>query len=155
MTDSSKPSLIVRIPTPLWLFALVLAALGADTLLHAQPVLKHWPTGVAAIAVGLWVSGWGRLTFRQRGAEVMPSSDTHPALVASGPFRFTRNPMYVGMVVLGIGAALVIGTWLMWLVPVVVFVLDQFVIIPYEESSMERAFGEAYREYRARVRRWL
>jgi protein-S-isoprenylcysteine O-methyltransferase Ste14 len=155
MTDASKPSLIVRIPTPLWLFAFVLAALGIDSLAHTQPVLKHWPTGLAVIAVGLAVSGWGRLTFSRRGAEVMPSSDTHPTLVESGPFRFTRNPMYLGMVIIGIGAALVCGTWLMWLVPVVVFALDQFLIIPYEERSVERTFGEAYREYQARVRRWL
>jgi protein-S-isoprenylcysteine O-methyltransferase Ste14 len=155
MTDADKPSLIVRIPTPLWLIGLVLVALGADALLGMQPVLRHRPTGIALIAVGFGISAWARLTFKLRGAEIFPWSEAHAALVASGPFRFTRNPMYVGLVVMGIGAALVAGTWMMWLVPVVVFVLDELVIIPYEERSMARAFGDAYREYQARVRRWL
>ena len=155
MTDAANPSLIVRIPTPLWLIGLVLVALGADALLRTQPVLKHWPTGVVVIAMGFAVSAWGRLAFRRHRAEIVPSSEKHATLVASGPFRFTRNPMYLGLVVIGIGAALVAGTWLMWLVPNVVFALDQFVIIPYEERSMARTFGEAYGEYRARVRRWF
>ena len=63
--------------------------------------------------------------------------------------------MYLGLIVIGVGAALLAGTWLMWLVPVVLFVLDNFVIIPYEERSVERALGDAYRAYKARVRRWL
>ena len=69
------------------------------------------------------------------------------------PRRFSRNPMYLGIVVIGVGVALIAGTWLMWLVPGVVF--DELVIIPFEERSMERTFGDAYREYRARVRRWI
>jgi protein-S-isoprenylcysteine O-methyltransferase Ste14 len=63
--------------------------------------------------------------------------------------------MYLGLIVIGVGAALLAGTWLMWLVPVVLFVLDNFVIIPYEERSVEHALGDAYRAYKARVRRWL
>ena len=155
MTNIPKPSLIVRIPTPIWLIGLVLVALGAGTLLEAQPLLMHRPAGVVVIVLGFAVSTWGQLSFRRHGAEILPWSQTHSTLVAAGPYRFTRNPMYVGMVTMGIGAALVAGTWPMWLVPVVVFALDQLVIIPYEEQSMERTFGEAYRDYRARVRRWL
>jgi protein-S-isoprenylcysteine O-methyltransferase Ste14 len=127
MNDSPPPSWIVRIPTPIWLITLVLAALAS----------------------------WARLTFRHQGAEIMPSSDAHSALVASGPFRFSRNPMYLGLVIVAIGAALVAGTWLMWLVPVVIFALDNFVIIPHEERSMERTFGDSFAAYRARVRRWI
>jgi protein-S-isoprenylcysteine O-methyltransferase Ste14 len=63
--------------------------------------------------------------------------------------------MYLGAVVIAIGAALLAGTWAMWLVPVVVFALDHFVIIPFEERSMQHTFGDAYLAYRARVRRWL
>ena len=77
------------------------------------------------------------------------------ALVVSGPFRFTRNPIYLGLCVVGVGAALLAGTWLMWLVPVTIFLLDNFAIIPFEENSMERAYGDDYRAYKARVRRWL
>jgi protein-S-isoprenylcysteine O-methyltransferase Ste14 len=155
MNDITQPSWIVRIPTPIWLIVLVIAALVANLVLMAPVVLQHKPAGIVLITVGVAVSAWGRLTFKKQRAEIFPWSDAHSALVASGPFRFTRNPMYLGIVVIGIGAALVAGTWLMWLVPVLLFVLDNFVIIPFEERSMERAYGEEYLAYTGRVRRWL
>lgn len=153
MTDT--PSWIVRIPTPLWLVGLVIVALGVDWLLDPGPVAKYWPAGTVLIAAGFAFSSWARLTFKKQRAEIIPSSDVHPTLVAAGPFRITRNPMYLGIFVIGIGAALVAGTWPMWLVPVLLFALDNFVIIPFEERSMERAFGDAFRAYKTRVRRWL
>jgi protein-S-isoprenylcysteine O-methyltransferase Ste14 len=63
--------------------------------------------------------------------------------------------MYLGLNVVAMGAALLAGTWLMWLVPFVLFSLDNFIIIPFEERSMERAFGDEFRDYQSRVRRWL
>jgi protein-S-isoprenylcysteine O-methyltransferase Ste14 len=155
MNDVSEPSWIVRIPTPIWLIALVLLALGVDLPLQAPALLQHRPTGIALIVVGLALSAWGRLTFSRHGAQIMPSSETHSVLVAGGPFVFTRNPMYLGILIIALGAALLAGTWLMWLVPVAIFALDNFVIIPFEERSMERAYGDAYRAYKTRVRRWL
>jgi protein-S-isoprenylcysteine O-methyltransferase Ste14 len=155
MNDVSKPSWIIRIPTPIWLVALVAIAILVDLPLKAPALLQHKPTGVVLIVLGGALSVWGRLTFSRHGAEIIPSSQSHSALVASGPFAFTRNPMYLGIVVVAIGAALTAGTWLMWLVPIVIFVLDNFVIVPFEERSMEHARGDAYRAYKTRVRRWL
>jgi protein-S-isoprenylcysteine O-methyltransferase Ste14 len=155
MTTDVKPDWIVRIPTPIWLIGLIVIVLVVDRWLQLPAIVQHRPTGIALLVLGFVVSGWGRLTFRQQSAEIMPSSEAHSTLVASGPYRFTRNPMYLGIVVIGIGAALVAGTWLMWLVPVILFVLDNFVIIPFEEHSMERVYGDSFRAYKARVRRWL
>ena len=155
MQASDKPSWIVLVPTPIWLIVLVIAALVADVPLQSPPLVQHRPSGVALIALGIALSAWGRVTFSRERAEIFPSSQTHSTLVANGPFRFTRNPMYLGIVVMGVGAALTAGTWLMWLVPAVVFTLDQLVIIPFEERSMERVHGDAYRAYKARVRRWI
>jgi protein-S-isoprenylcysteine O-methyltransferase Ste14 len=155
MQASDQPSWVVLIPTPIWLIVLVIVALVVDLPLQSPALFQHQPTGVALIALGIALSGWGRVTFSRERAEIFPSSQTHSTLVASGPFRFTRNPMYLGIVVIGVGAALTAGTWLMWLVPFVVFALDQFVIIPFEERSMERAYGDAYRAYKSHVRRWI
>ena len=107
------------------------------------------------IVAGAALSGWARLTFKRVDAEIYPWSPTHSSFVTSGPFRISRNPMYLGILVIGVGAALVAGTWLMWLVPVLLFVLDNFVIIPFEERSMEQTFGDTFRAYRGRVRRCL
>ena len=155
MTDTSKPSWIVRIPTPLWLLGLIVVALLIDWPLQLPAIVQHQPAGIALIVAGFALSAWARLTFRKNSAEIYPWSQAHSAFVTGGPFRFSRNPMYLGLIVIGIGAALVAGTWLMWLVPVLLFVLDNFVIVPFEERSMERTFGESYRAYRARVRRWI
>jgi protein-S-isoprenylcysteine O-methyltransferase Ste14 len=155
MTDISKPSLIIRIPTPIWLIGMIVVALLVDLRLQLPAIVQHRPAGVALIVLGIALSAWARLTFKRHNAEIFPWSETHSALVATGPFRFSRNPMYLGLLVIGVGAALVAGTWLMWLVPVLLFVLDNFVIIPYEERSMERTFGDTYCAYRSRVRRWI
>lgn len=155
MNDSSPPSWIVRIPTPIWLFALVIVALLVGSWLRLPSVLQNRPAGIVLIAAGFAVSAWARLTFQRSGAEILPWSESHSSLVVSGPFRFSRNPMYLGICVIGVGAALVAGTWAMWLVPVLLFVLDNFVIVPFEERSMERAYGDTYRSYKASVRRWI
>lgn len=150
-----RPSWIVRIPTPLWLIGLIGLAFALGRLLAAPALVQHKPIGLVLIVLGVALSGWARLTFRRNDAEIYPWSEAHSALVTGGPFRFTRNPMYLGLIVIGLGAALMAGTWLMWLVPVLVFVLDHFVIVPFEERSMERAYGDAFRAYAARVRRWI
>jgi protein-S-isoprenylcysteine O-methyltransferase Ste14 len=155
MTNDGSVPFVVRIPTPLWLIGLIALALIADRWLQLPAILQHRPTGAVLIVVGLAIALSGVLTFRMQRAEIKPHSEVHSTLVASGPFKFTRNPMYLGLVVIGVGAALLAGTWLMWAVPVIIFLLDEFVIIPFEERSMERAYGDAFRAYKARVRRWL
>lgn len=77
------------------------------------------------------------------------------ALVTDGPYRFTRNPMYLGMAALYAGIAL--GAGLLWglaLLPVVLAAI-QVAVIAREEAYLERVFGDQYRVYRATVRRWL
>src|SRR5512134_1851639 len=155
MTDTGKVPWIVRIPTPVWLLGLIIVALLVDLVLELPAVAAHGPAGAALIIAGVVLSVWAALTFRRQRAQIMPSSETHSTLVASGPFRFSRNPMYLGALAVGVGAALLAGAWSMWLVPAALFLLQNFVIIPFEERSMERTFGDAYRDYRSRVRRWI
>jgi protein-S-isoprenylcysteine O-methyltransferase Ste14 len=155
MSTTGKAPWIVRIPTPVWLLGLIVAALLVDLAFELPAVAAHRPAGAVLIAAGVALSVWAALTFRRQRAEIVPSSETHRALVATGPFRFSRNPMYLGSLFVGVGAALLAGTWPMWLVPATLFLLQNFVIIPFEERSMGRTFGDAYRDYRSRVRRWL
>jgi protein-S-isoprenylcysteine O-methyltransferase Ste14 len=155
MRDPSKPSWIVRIPTPLWLIGLIVIALLVDWQLELATIVQHRPTGAVLIALGLVIAASGRLAFKKHNAEIFPWSESHGAFVTAGPFRYSRNPMYLGLCVIAVGAAFLAGTWLMWLVPPLLFALDHFVIIPFEERSMERTFGDAYNAYRARVRRWI
>src|SRR5262245_54720550 len=155
MTDTGNVPWIVHIPTPVWLLGLLVVALLVDLALELPAVVADGPPGAALTVVGVGLSAWAALTFRRHRAEIGPSSETHSTLVASGPFRFSRNPMYLGALAVGVGAALLAGAWPMWLVPAALFLLQNSVIIPFEERSMERTFGDAYRDYRSRVRRWI
>jgi protein-S-isoprenylcysteine O-methyltransferase Ste14 len=137
------------------LLGLIIVALLVDLALELPAVVAHGPAGAALIIAGVVLSVWAALTFRRQRAEIVPSAQTHSTLVGSGPFRFSRNPMYLGALAVGVGVALLAGAWPMWLVPAALFLLQNFVIIPFEERSMERTFGDAYRDYRSRVRRWI
>jgi protein-S-isoprenylcysteine O-methyltransferase Ste14 len=76
-------------------------------------------------------------------------------LVVDGPYRYTRNPMYLGLVLVTLGIAIWVGAWPMFLVPIATFATANWAHIPFEEAKMRRQFAAAYDEYVGRVRRWL
>ena len=78
-----------------------------------------------------------------------------PEIVERGPFRFTRNPMYLQMVLVCIGVSVILmNFWILALTPICALLLYWVAIAP-EEAYLERKFGEAYLSYKKRVRRWL
>jgi protein-S-isoprenylcysteine O-methyltransferase Ste14 len=95
------------------------------------------------------------LLFRRAATEINPISPTNRTVVTDGPYRYTRNPMYLSLVIVALGIALWIGTWPMFIAPVAVFATANCVHIPFEEAKMRRQFGAAYDDYMARVRRWI
>jgi len=110
--------------------------------------------GFGILIVGVGLATWGIVTFRRARTAVIPH---HAAsqLVASGPYRFTRNPMYVGLTIVYTGGAVVLNSaWPLILLPVVLIVLAHFVVVR-EEQYLNDAFGDEYAAYRSRVRRWL
>ena len=76
-------------------------------------------------------------------------------LVISGPFRFSRNPMYLGMVIWMSGLAVFLGSLVVFFFPVALFLLAHVVLIPIEEKKMEQVFGMDYLNYKKDVRRWV
>ena len=110
--------------------------------------------GAALVAGGLAFGGWARLLFLRRGTTVLPFRPAS-ALVAEGPFRISRNPIYVGFISIYIGGSLLRrSVWPLLLLPGVVFAIQKSVI-DREEAYLERRFGEKYLSYKSRVRRWL
>jgi protein-S-isoprenylcysteine O-methyltransferase Ste14 len=108
-----------------------------------------WLIG-AALALGVWAV----LAFRRAGTTPDPHGDV-TAFVISGPFAFSRNPMYVTNVAFQIGAAFALdNTWILMLAPVTWLLLDR-VIIAGEERYLADKYGATYDAYRQKVRRWL
>ena len=91
--------------------------------------------------------------WRTRRSTRLPT--TNRALVVRGPFRLTRNPMYLGLVIAAVGMAILVGVWPMLAAPVAVFFTANFVHIPFEEAKMRRQFGGDFDAYAGRVRRWV
>lgn len=155
MTSSDHPP-IVAPPPLLYLGGLIIAA-----VLHwywpiglLPPGAVSWLVAVPVALAGLAVILWGVYTMRRAHTAVSPYQST-TQIVDSGPFGFSRNPLYVGMDLLFVGLALWLDT--LWGVPVFILLLlvMHYGVILREERYLEERFGDAYRQYRARVRRYI
>jgi protein-S-isoprenylcysteine O-methyltransferase Ste14 len=154
-TAQDNPQVIVRPPLA-WGLA-ILAGFALDWLAPLPFLPAGWPArlaGSAVFALALTLFVWAIATITRSGSNV-PTSRPATAVVDSGPYRFTRNPIYLGMVLGLTGLAIAFGNlWLlMMLVPFVLVI--RYGVVAREEAYLERKFGDGYRRYRARVRRWL
>lgn len=110
--------------------------------------------GGLILATGFGVMTWAWRLFRVKGTSVCPFEEsTH--FVQEGPYRFTRNPMYLGMTLILLGVSFSAGTPPVFLAPLAFFLTIHLLFIPYEEAKMERTFGEKYLDFKRRVRRWI
>jgi len=156
MTAKTEDASGVRFPPPLiYVGGFVIGYL----LDRAVPLtLTSWPLGGrlgwALVAVGVARMGSAVMTFRRAGTSLNPAKPT-TRVVVHGPYRFTRNPMYVGWVIVYLGCVLLTNTvWPLVSLPVVLVLISRAVIAK-EERYLAAKFGDAYRAYKARVRRWL
>jgi len=134
---------------------MLLLAYAADRIVGSSVVFRSVPLSLLTGIAGLLLSGWGERTFAAEGTEILPASPANKKLVTRGPFRHTRNPMYLGLVLMAFGFAFYFGTIPFYAVPVVLFLLCNFSFIPFEEAKMQRQFSDQYTDYRGRVRRWI
>jgi protein-S-isoprenylcysteine O-methyltransferase Ste14 len=153
----TNPPWIVKVPPPIWMFVMLLAAYAMQRSFAWAAIVyfSSLPLATLLIAAGIFLAAWGRSTFAAAGTEIIPASATNKKLVTSGPFRFTRNPMYLGVSVLTLGIACYAGTLPFFAIPILLFLLCNFVFIPFEEAKMQRQFSGQYTDYLRRVRRWI
>jgi protein-S-isoprenylcysteine O-methyltransferase Ste14 len=157
MAAPATPKWYLKIPPPVWTLALLLIAYGLEQvpIWGAIIQVRSVPNAILLAVAGIALAVWGERTFAAAGTEVLPTSATNKKFVTAGPFRFTRNPMYLGLVLATFGIAFYMGTAPFFAVPVLVFLLCNFVFIPFEEAKMQRQHGGPYKEYLHRVRRWI
>jgi protein-S-isoprenylcysteine O-methyltransferase Ste14 len=150
-------TVMLKLPPPVWAFVYAAVAGGASAAVAWRSLidLRVVPLGGLLLAIGLGLGVWAARLFRSAGTELNPTSAANRVLVTHGPYRFTRNPMYLGLVVFTLGLALAVGSLPMFAVPALLFLTVDRVHIPFEEAKMRRQFGAAFDDYTARVRRWL
>lgn len=145
-----------RVLPPVWLAFCLFASLSLDYLLplvdfHSVPLRV---AGVVLILFGILMSATAARAFSRAGTPVIPF-EISKVLVTTGWYRITRNPMYLGMVLSLLGTGMSLGS-VGALLPLPVFVLlIEALFIRGEERFLEEIFGQQYRDFRARVRRWL
>jgi protein-S-isoprenylcysteine O-methyltransferase Ste14 len=145
------------LPPPVWA-VLLLTSLYYLSELPALQEMPEWRSkraGMILIALGMIPPMVSIGQFFAVGTQVHPTSTTNNKLVTSGFFALTRNPMYLGLIVACTGVALWFGRPLMLLAPLLVFMIENWAFIPFEEAKMRRQFGDEFDAYCKRVRRWI
>jgi len=146
---------LVRPPLVWALAAIVGVALGYLAPLPFMPmaVPAGWLGGLVFV-LALALFAWAVTTMTSAGSNV-PTSRPTTAIIESGPYRFTRNPIYLGMMLSLLGLAIAFDSLWTLIALVVFFLIIRYGVVAREEAYLERKFGDVYRGYRAHVRRWL
>ena len=159
MRQSAAVPILMRVPPPLLFVAAFLAGVAMQ---RVMPLSLHFKTAIDALhllgAGMLAIAGLFALScvgmFLWARTTVLPFA-TAAKLVTVGPYRCSRNPMYVSLVLAHLGAAeLLVQAWPLAVLPLPVLVLGT-VVIPFEEARLRDVFGEDFEHYCARVRRWI
>ena len=145
-----------KVLPPVWFLFSIMLMVGFHWWLPVKQLIEPPVTygGIVALVIGILMVVACASIFRQKGTTIKPFEESS-YLVDEGLFRYSRNPIYLGMVVFLLGLWLFLGS-LSPLVVIPVFVgLIQAKFIKAEEKMLEEKFGEEYREYKVRVRRWI
>jgi protein-S-isoprenylcysteine O-methyltransferase Ste14 len=156
MADATDTANVIVRPPIAWAVA-VLAGLALNWLMPL-PLVPGWVPaawlGAMVFVLAQAMFAWAIATVTRAGSNV-PTNRPTTTIVDSGPYRFTRNPIYLAMALGLIGLAIAFDSpWLLLTLALFALVI-RYGVVAREEAYLERKFGDAYRRYRARVRRFL
>ena len=138
---------------------LLMALLLIIILNFTIPIIKIIPVpwniiGLLPVMLGLWISIGADAQFKKRETTIKPF-EKPSALVIDGWFKISRNPMYLGFVLVLVGISILLGSLTPFLVMVVFSIIMQLKFIRFEEQMMTETFGEEWEKYVQNVRRWI
>jgi protein-S-isoprenylcysteine O-methyltransferase Ste14 len=145
-----------KILPPTYLLAALVLMIALRALLPGPRLLAGYVTllGLLPLAAGIAINLVADGAFKRLGTTIKPGEESG-TLITTGVFHLSRNPMYLGFVLVLIGVALQLGTLTPWLVVIAFAVLMEVLFIRPEERMLEETFGQAFLDYRRRTRRWL
>jgi protein-S-isoprenylcysteine O-methyltransferase Ste14 len=149
-----SPPILMPPPILLLVFLLLSALLTSVTPLVVLAIPFHGVIATLCILAGVGFAAAGFFSFKYRRTPVRPGAEP-TQLVLSGPYRITRNPMYLGLLLISIGCLFAVESLWFIIPPVLFFWVINFRLIPFEEQLLQEHFGAEYDAYRQRVRRWL
>lgn len=155
MTEQKLPRTPGPPPPPYFILSLL-----AEWGLHRWLPLVHWLDwpwrwmGVVFVLAGVTLTVSAARLFTRRGTAIRPFEKS-TALLIEGPFRFTRNPMYCGLLLVLSGEAILFGSLGPWMMVPLFWCFINYLFVVKEEACMRIQFGQAFAEYSARVRRWI
>jgi protein-S-isoprenylcysteine O-methyltransferase Ste14 len=156
MDDTTDTAQVIIRPPLAWGIA-VIAGLALNWLLSIPFLPAGLPAGwlgALVIALALALFAWAIVTITSAGSSV-PTNRPTTTIVESGPYYFTRNPIYLSMFLGLIGLAIAFDNlWLLLMLAPFALVI-RYGVVAREEAYLERKFGDVYRRYRSHVRRWL
>jgi len=148
---------MLKLIPPFWcaIYLVACGALSAPFPWRELIDLRIVWLGIILIVAGAALAVSAALLFWREKTEIQPTSETNRTLVVRGPFRLTRNPMYLGLVLISAGIAFLVGSLPMFAVPFLVFATTNWVHVPFEEAKMRRQFGAPFDRYTRETRRWI
>jgi len=109
--------------------------------------------GIILLVVGMIPNFW--VYFQFKGVTPRDIYEMPKKLITSGLFKISRNPVYLGMALILTGLAILLGSLISFIFPIIFIILTDKFIFPTEEKNLEKTFGKKYKEYKKRVRRWI
>ena len=157
-STSAEQAARVRFPPPLVFLGAILLGVACAYLLMPAPVPVSRTVsvagGVVLLLAGLAFIAAARIHFARTGQSPIPWKPS-PSLILRGPYRFTRNPMYVGMTLIGLGVGLAVNNLWISAFALPALVAVHFIAVRPEERYLAEKFGDSYKAYLAQVRRYL
>lgn len=144
-----------RILPPVYFVTAILSMAVLHILFPIKRILPAaYSSGGVLILIGMSLILWAVRLFTKAGTTIKPF-EASTKMIVSGPYRWSRNPIYLGLAIILLGIGLALGTLTPFvIVPLFVWLIQKNVIA-HEEAMLDKSFGAAYAEYKKRIRRWL
>lgn len=153
-TEPDNPK--IRVPPPLIFLFFFFLGTGLNRIypLHFLEGSFKWFLFLAFLGIAVFLASYSFFLFKKSKTEVLPWKPAS-ALVIQGPYKYTRNPMYLSFVLMGISLSIYFSNaWILILMVPFAWVIDRYAI-KKEEEYLKRRFGKVYLDYQKKVRRWI